>query len=271
MKQDGKEKTMNKQMDPSRQQVEIVYYTDPLCCWSWAMEPAWRKLQYEFAGHLAVRYCMGGLLPGWQNFHDTLYSISRPIQMGPVWMEAGHRSGMPVNTQVWIKDPPASSYLACIAVKSADLQSAEAGARYLRQLREAIMLEGRNIAVLSVLLDIAAKFSELYPELLNIHRFKKDIIGGMGKEAFQKDLQEVQYNSITRFPALIFRQPGQPSLITTGNQPYIVLRNTLLKLAPGLEPAQREFDTDQYTRFWKTLMPRELEEVRESVRKKHTP
>lgn len=247
---------------PISPQVEIVYYTDPLCCWSWAMEPAWRKLQYEYASSLSVRYCMGGLLPGWQHFHDTLYSISRPIQMGPVWMEAGHKSGMPVNTQIWINNPPASSYLACIAVKCAALQSAEAGARYLRLLREAIMLQGKNIAVLSVLIDIATTFSTQNPGLLNIHRFKKDIIGGMGKEAFQKDLQEVQYHSITRFPTLIFRQPGSPSLITTGNQPYIVLKNTLLKIAPDLKPVNEQIDLGHYTRFWETVMPRELEEVR---------
>lgn len=244
------------------QQVDIVYYTDPLCCWSWAMEPAWRKLQYEFDGHLAVRYCMGGLLPGWQNFHDTLHSISRPIQMGPVWMEAGYKSGMPVNTTIWIKDPPASSYLSCIAVKCAELQSEEAGALYLRQLREAIMLQGKNIAVLSTLLEIATLFAEQYPDLLNIHRFKKDIIGGAGKEAFQKDLQEVQYHSITRFPTLIFRQAGKPSLITMGNQPYPALRNTLLKIAPGLEPVRHSIDPDEYARFWRSLTPRELEEVR---------
>ena len=25
--------------------LSIEYYTDPLCCWSWAFEPQWRRLR----------------------------------------------------------------------------------------------------------------------------------------------------------------------------------------------------------------------------------
>src|SRR3954471_8227222 len=79
-------------------QLEIIYYTDPLCCWSWAIEPQLRKLQFEFTGKLKWRICMGGLLPGWKNYHDEINSVTRPIQMGPVWMHAQQISGMPMNT-----------------------------------------------------------------------------------------------------------------------------------------------------------------------------
>ena len=136
--------------------VEIVYYTDPLCCWSWAIEPQWRRLQYEYRGHLQLRYCMGGLLPSWKHFSDAANSVSRPAQMGPIWMEATHISGMPIQNTIWITNPPASSYLACIAVKCAGLQSAEAEAQYLRLLREAVMLKGENIDKQSVLIKIAS-------------------------------------------------------------------------------------------------------------------
>src|SRR4051812_29789560 len=123
--------------------VEILFYTDPLCCWSWGFEPQWRKLQYELQDHLVFRYIMTGLLPSWQNFNDPLYSVSRPQQMGPVWMEAAKVSGMPIYDRIWVEDPPASSYPACIAVKSVQLQSTTAAARYLRMLREAAMMQGK--------------------------------------------------------------------------------------------------------------------------------
>ena len=131
--------------------VEITYYTDPLCCWSWGFEPQWRRLQYEFTGKLTWHYCMGGLLPSWENYNDDMNSISRPIQMGPVWMHASQLSGMPMNTRIWMEDPPASSYPACIAVKCAEMQSSAAGERYLRLLREALMINGKNIAKQCVL------------------------------------------------------------------------------------------------------------------------
>lgn len=97
--------------------VEITFYTDPLCCWSWAFEPQWRKLQYQFRDEIVFRYIMTGMLPSWKNYSDPFYSVSRPQQMGPVWLEASSSSGMIINSKIWVNDPPASSYPACIAVK----------------------------------------------------------------------------------------------------------------------------------------------------------
>src|SRR5579885_885506 len=127
----------------SPDQVAITYFTDPLCCWSWAMEPQWRRLRYEFGDRVRCRVRMGGLLADWQSFHDPITAVSRPGQMGPHWFAAARASGMPIDERVWMEDPPASSYPACLAVKAAELQGGTAGARYLRRLREAVMLERR--------------------------------------------------------------------------------------------------------------------------------
>jgi predicted DsbA family dithiol-disulfide isomerase len=40
--------------------MEITYYTDPLCCRSWEMEPAWSQLQDEYGGQLGITYKMAG-------------------------------------------------------------------------------------------------------------------------------------------------------------------------------------------------------------------
>ncbi|HET7361869.1 MAG TPA: DsbA family protein, partial [Salinimicrobium sp.] len=69
---------------------EVAYYTDPLCCWSWAMEPQLRKLRYLLKGDLDLRYVMGGLLKDWEHFNDKMNDIHKPSQMGPLWMEAKH-------------------------------------------------------------------------------------------------------------------------------------------------------------------------------------
>src|SRR4051812_40504790 len=115
--------------------VNIVYYTDPLCCWSWAFEPQWKRLQYEFGSQLSWHNCLGGLLQSWEAFNDPINAINRPLQMGPLWFQAKHISGMPVYDRIWIEDPPSSSYPACLAVKCAGLQSAQAEEVYLRRIR----------------------------------------------------------------------------------------------------------------------------------------
>src|SRR4051812_28814571 len=62
--------------------VELTYYTDPLCPWSWAMEPHWRRLRFEFGGRIAWRYVMGGMVKDWRSYRDEINSVHRPSQMG---------------------------------------------------------------------------------------------------------------------------------------------------------------------------------------------
>src|SRR5436190_8530475 len=103
--------------------IEITIFTDPLCCWSWAFEPQLQHLKMILAGQAEWQYRMAGLLPSWNNFQDNVNAVSRPIQMGPVWMHAGQIAQKPICHRLWIDDPPASSYPACIAVKCTQLQS----------------------------------------------------------------------------------------------------------------------------------------------------
>lgn len=248
-----------KAAQPSEDQVEIVFYTDPLCCWSWGFEPQWRKLRYEFEGNLSWRYCMGGLIPSWKNYSDATNSVSRPIQMGPIWMEASHNSGMPINSRIWVQDPPASSYPACIAVKCAEGQSVEAGEKYLRMLREAVMLKGRNISQLSVLVDLATELADHVK--FNVDLFRQDLKNDTGLEAFRKDLLETQARNITRFPSLIFRKSNQPSIIITGYRPYPALLEAIHQIAPGSKRSQQCSTADSYIKYWGTVTDKEVGEA----------
>ena len=239
--------------------VDITYYSDPLCCWSWAFEPQWRKLRYEFADRITWKYCMGGLLPGWSHFHDPVNSVSRPIQMGPVWMHASQLSGMPIQHNLWMKDPPASSYPACIAVKCAEAQSLQIGDTYLRMLREAVMIDGKNISKQTVLIDIANELSK--PDhTFDPDAFKEDLKNEKGLEAFRNDMQQVRYHNINRFPTLILRRPRQSSMLITGYRPYIVLIEALKKISPNLRPLRIAETEEQYARHWTSILPREIQE-----------
>ena len=120
---------------------------------------------------------MGGLLPGWKNFIDQTHAISRPIQMGPLWVEATHLSGMPMKNSIWVHNPPSSSYLACIAVKTAEKQSADAGEKYLRLVREAVMINGQDISSLSILSEVAESMAASEPGIIDPSTFKKDLDG----------------------------------------------------------------------------------------------
>jgi putative protein-disulfide isomerase len=203
--------------------VEVSFYTDPLCCWSWAMAPAWDRLKGELGKGLKVCYKMGGLLPSWGHFEDAAHSINRPSQMGPEWMHAAHLSGVAINSQVWITDPPASSYPACIAVKCVQLQSECFVAEFLRLLWKAVMMEGKNIARTGALMDAAWCLHDEFRNF-DLFRFRDDLMGNAGKEAFRKDLQDAKYLGINRFPTLVIRRNDGSTVMLTGYQTYESLR-----------------------------------------------
>ena len=203
--------------------VEVTFYTDPLCCWSWAMGPAWERLRAECGPGLKVEYKMGGLLPSWRHFEDAAHSISRPSQMGPEWMHAARLSGVAINGDVWITDPPASSYPACIAVKCAQLQSEGFAEIYLNLLRKAVIVAGKNIAKTGVLMDAAWLVHDACPDF-DLFRFKDDLMGDAGKDAFKKDLQDAKYLGINRFPTLVINRVDGTTVLLTGYQTYESLR-----------------------------------------------
>lgn len=203
---------------------------------------------------------MGGLLPSWNHFTDGLNSVSRPAQMGPIWMEASHVSGMPINSRIWISDPPASSYLACIAVKCVALQEPGLSERYLRLLREAVMLQGKNIARQSVLLDLATQLATENPAF-NVALFRDDLKNDRGIEAFRNDLNEVQSRGINRFPTLILRRALHAPLLITGYRPYTALQDVMLQLLPDIKEVPAIIDADAYKNYWGSITERELEEA----------
>jgi predicted DsbA family dithiol-disulfide isomerase len=201
--------------DVVQEEIFISYFTDPLCAWSWAFEKEWRQLKETLSDRLHVTYHMGGLIPDWKTFNDSVNDVARPLQMGPVWMHIAEITNVKLNHRLWMSDPPASSYPACIAFKCAELQSREAGDLYLSMLREAAMLFGQNISKTETILSLAANPAM---DLVGLDRakFKESLFDGSGLEAFRNDLQLTHNHRITRFPGLVIRRKNKPSLLVSG-------------------------------------------------------
>jgi putative protein-disulfide isomerase len=205
---------MNK-TDTTREDIFISYFTDPLCAWSWAFETEWQKLKTLFGDHLHSSYHMGGLIPDWRTFNDSVNAVARPVQMGPVWMHVAELTNTKLDHSIWVRNPPSSSYPACIAFKCAELQSRQAAEVYLGLLREAAMLFGQNISKTEILLELSTS-PRLVPTGFSKLKFKKDLLNGKGLEPFRRDLALAQTNHINRFPALVIRRKNKPSLLVSG-------------------------------------------------------
>jgi putative protein-disulfide isomerase len=211
-------------------QLEIIFYTDPLCCWSFAIEPSLIHLQQEYGTKISLRYCMGGLLSDWNNYYDQINNISRPIQMGPLWMYAQQITGVRMNSSIWVNNPPKSSYPACIAVKAAFLQSFPIGQQYLNQLRKSLLVEGKDTSNENILIKNARKLAINFPDF-DMDRFFLDFKNGNALEAFREDLKEVEQRRISRFPTLLIRNQNKKGVIVNGFRRHKELKEILTQMA----------------------------------------
>jgi predicted DsbA family dithiol-disulfide isomerase len=155
--------------------VHTRYYTDPACPWSWALEPALRRLIHELGEGLRIEYVMAGMRR----------ELEDPGQLAVQALEASEKSGMPVDARGWLVDPPHSSHPACIAVLAAAEQG-ESGP-YLRRLREGLFCRRRKLDNADALVAEAQGLGGI-----DLQRFRIDLGSHAMLESFAAHLERAQ-------------------------------------------------------------------------------
>ena len=123
--------------------IRIVYFTDPICSSCWGIEPQLRKLKLEYGQFIEIEYRMGGLLPDW-SYNSG--GISKPADVAHHWDEVSIHYDMPIDGDLWLEDPLNSSYPPSIAYKAALLQDEIKANLFMREIREMVFLQKKNIA-----------------------------------------------------------------------------------------------------------------------------
>lgn len=171
--------------------LQVRYYTDPACSWSWGAEPLLRRLLWEFEGELELVLVMGGLARRYgKDYRDEEGAIGSGsdcfADLMSHWLNVAGQTGMPCDPRIWTKNPIESTYPACMAVEAAGEQGWEAGLRYLRRLREGLMCERRKLDTPSALL------AEAEPAGLDVARFEIALSSHAAVESFSADIEEVR-------------------------------------------------------------------------------
>jgi predicted DsbA family dithiol-disulfide isomerase len=171
--------------------LQVRYYTDPACPWSWATEPKLRRLIAEFGDELRFSWVMGGLARSYgPDYRDTGAGITgeRNCFDGLMshWLDTAAETGMPMDPRIWRVNPISSSYPACQGVKAAAEQGRDAAYAYLRRTREALMIERKKLD------HVEALVGEAGPAGLDVERFRLDLSSNAITEAFAADLDAVR-------------------------------------------------------------------------------
>lgn len=238
-------------MSVQSNKVEVLYFTDPVCAASWGIEPSIRRLQVEYGHVIDLEIHMGGLLPTWETF--SVPGISEPADLAKMWEKAGKFYGMPLTGKVWLDDPLESSFPACVAFKAAQLQGAAQAEKFLRLLRESVLLEAKNIAKQDVLLEVAVMAD------LDVEKFKADY-NGKAKELFDEDLQLARQLGVAGFPTVIFRANGK-SISVVGVRDYAMFESVLKEVAPEVKAAELYKDVEEIFHRFASLSIREVDEL----------
>lgn len=216
--------------------VKVVYFTDPICSSCWGIEPQLRKLKLEYGNSIEIEYRMGGLLPDW-NYNSG--GISKPSDVAHHWDEVSVYYDMPIDGDVWSEDPLHSSYPPSIAFKAAQIQDSEKAVLFLREIREMVFLQKKNIAKWEHLETAAKKVG------LDTKQLKADF-EGKGKTLFEEDLKLSKSYEVRGFPTIFFLDNSGNKEIVYGSKPYAFYEMAVLKLNSTATKSE-------YSKNWETL------------------
>lgn len=234
---------------PEEKEIQIIYFTDPICSTCWTIQPQLRKLQMDYEEHVHIEYKMGGLLPSWNNFNR--HGITKPSDVAIHWEEVCSFYEMPVNKQVWLEDPIPSSFPPSIAFKAAQIQDTGKAILFLRRIREMVFMEKKNIIKREYIHEAA------YEVGLDAAKMLRDL-EGKAQQLFEADIRLSQELEIKVLPTLYFINRNQKQRSLNGYQPYSSFEQILLELAPHIR--KRKYDTSPNALFEKfqTLSTREF-------------
>lgn len=228
--------TVKIKSEKSEKPVKIVYFTDPICSSCWGIEPQLRKLKLEYGNDIEIDYRMGGLLPDW-SYNSG--GISKPSDVAHHWDEVSLHYEMPIDGDLWLEDPLDSSYPPSIAFKAAQIQSKEKAVLLMREMREMLFLNKKNIAKWEHIATAAARVG------LDVTLLRTDFEGS-GKILFDEDLKLAKENGVRGFPSIFFVNDSGNKEMIYGTKPYPFYETAVLKMFPKARKKE-------YSKNWESL------------------
>ncbi len=243
--------TGNQPVTTSTKPVKIIYFTDPICSSCWGIEPQLRRLKLEYGAFVEIEYHMGGLLPDW-SYNSG--GISKPSDVAHHWDEVSLHYQMPIDGDVWLEDPLHSSYPPSIAFKAAQMQDGHKAILFLREIREMVFLQKKNITKWEHLSAAAIKVG------LDVEQLKQDY-ENQAKALFQADLDLAKQYGVRGFPTLFITDGQGQTEKVYGVRPYSEFEAAISKVYPQAERLPYDKSWEGLFAKYPTLTTREFAEL----------
>ncbi|HAJ71867.1 MAG TPA: dithiol-disulfide isomerase [Methylophilaceae bacterium] len=231
--------------------IQLIYFTDPICSSCWGIEPQLRKLKLEYGHVVDIQYKMGGLLPDW-SYNSG--GISKPADVAHHWDEVSVYYDMPIDGDLWLEDPLASSFPPSIAFKAAEMQDHIKAIAFLRKLKELVFIQKKNIAKWEQI-EVAALAIGL-----NIDQLKQGYTGE-ANQLFSADLALAKQWGVRGFPTMFFMHESGKQEIVYGARPYSTFEKAIQTLDSRIKPNTYEANWENLFSIYPTLTAREFAEL----------
>lgn len=143
--------------------VEVTFYTDPLCPWSWAMERTVAVLRTR--EDLTLRSVLTGWLPS--------LAARGPEAVQNEWRGAAAKTRVRLDAEYWDRVAPKTGLIADAAVKAAGFQGTTKGEAYLAAMRRAVFDKDLDVSDPEALATLGASAD------LRVEMFRGDL--GVGR------------------------------------------------------------------------------------------
>lgn len=185
--------------------ILIDYYTDPMCSWSWALQPVLDRIRRDYRDRVRIRYRMSPIYEDIGRHTDPRHGLWGSVKdLAEHWQEVAQQTGAWIDPGLWLEDPPATCWTACRAYHAAARQGEAVGERFLLMMREAFLKRRMNIARMDKLAELAREAADRM--CLDPDRLLKDVEAAWTREAVEEDRRTAAQEGIHERPTLVFER-----------------------------------------------------------------
>ncbi|MEN6371089.1 MAG: DsbA family protein [Armatimonadota bacterium] len=206
--------------------VNVEYFTDPICAWSYVSEPTIQSLLSDHRENVDFRFRSLPILDKITGQRKEGEKFRTPQEMQQEWTEISLKTGVRLDPSLWQEDPPHSSWPANRAMKAALRQGLDKGNRFIHLLRDAALVDRKNPSDMDILKDIA------YEAALDVDQFYVDMTENaqqLEKEVAD-DAIEANERCIYNTPTLVMQNDEGDGVIITGTIDYQVANHAIRSL-----------------------------------------
>lgn len=185
--------------------VRIDLLTDPWSVWCWGWEPVRRALLLRYP-EVQVRSVVGGMFAELPDPAEMGFDLARFFGV------VQRTTGMPVGLEAVQRDRPTSTYPACVHVHAVRLLAPDREDAYLRALREAVYLDGRNVSRPEVAAEVAGKVG------VDAREFTEALATGEPEREFRERLATLHSLNLHAYPTVLITS-GKRTARVEGFQP----------------------------------------------------